>query len=125
MKRKERNLLLLYIAIMAGLILLSRLYWIFGDDPIGLILVFFFLAPIISFVFSLLLGKTKTGLYLPLIAGLMTTLNYMCNSEYTFQWKPDVDTLTVFMVCFLPALGGTEIMRFLDSLKTHRDEDAE
>ena len=42
MNGKERKTLIIYAGIMLGLVILSRLYWIYGDDPIGLILVFSF-----------------------------------------------------------------------------------
>ena len=59
MNRGEKKLLLVYLTVMLVFIILSRLYWIYGDDPIGLILVFFFLAPGVSFLFALALGNSR------------------------------------------------------------------
>ena len=113
MDGKEKEILLVYLAIMLALIILSRLVWIFGDDPIGLILVFFFLVPGISFVFALVLGSTGPFWQFPVIAGCANVLNYMCNSMMHFKLAPDIGTLWVFGLAFAGALAGVLLVRII------------
>ena len=116
MNGKERKTLIIYAGIMLGLAILSRLYWIYGDDPIGLILVFFFLAPLISFFFALGLGNARLFWCVPFLAGLANVFNYMCNSTIHFHWRPDSGTLWVFGFCFAAAWAGilfTKVMKLL------------
>ena len=117
MNRSEKKLLLAYLTVMLIFIILSRLYWIYGDDPIGLILVFFFLAPGVSFLFALALGNSRKYWLFPVIAGCANVLNYMCNSMMTFKLAPDSGTLWVFGLAFAGACAGillSRIANFLD-----------
>ena len=117
MNRSEKKLLLVYLTVMLVFIILSRLYWIYGDDPIGLILVFFFLAPGVSFLFALTLGNSRKYWLFPVIAGCANVLNYMCNSMMTFKPAPDRGTLWVFGLAFAGACAGillSRIANFLD-----------
>ncbi len=111
MNKTERKALILYAGIMLGLVILSRLYWIYGDDPIGLILVFFYLAPLISFFFGIKAGTARLFWCFPFLAGFANVLNYMCNSMMHFKWKPDSGTLWVFGFCFAAAWAGILFIR--------------
>jgi hypothetical protein len=106
MNSTERKTLYIYLAVMLVFVILSRLYWIFGDDPIGLIVVFFFLAPIVSFVFAMLLGNAEKSWMFPLIAGMANVANYMCNSMWNIHFSFDEGTAWVFVFGFAPACLG-------------------
>jgi surface polysaccharide O-acyltransferase-like enzyme len=116
--RKDKTIWL-YLAIMFVLVVLSRLYWIFGDDPIGLILIFFFLAPVISFLFGVMLGNEKRDWVFPFLAGCANVANYICNSMMTVKLKPDSGTLWVFSVAFAAAWAGV-LFRKLGRLFTEK-----
>ena len=111
MNNTEKKTLYIYLAVMLLLVILSRLYWIFGDDPIGLIVVFFFLAPVASFVAALAMGGSGLFWLFPVIAGLANVINYMCNSMWTIKWKPDIGTFWVFIYTFGAACAGILIRK--------------
>ena len=106
MNSTEKKTLYIYLAVMLVFVILSRLYWIYGDDPIGLIVVFFFLAPVASFAAALFLGNARLFWLFPVIAGLANVINYMCNSMWTIKWTPDTGTLWVFGYTFGAACVG-------------------
>ena len=106
MNSNEKKVLYIYLAVMLGFVILSRLYWISGDDPIGLIVVFFFLAPVASFVTALFLGNARLFWLFPVIAGLANVVNYICNSMWKIHFSLDTGTLWVFVYCFGAACAG-------------------
>ncbi len=116
MNNKNRKYLLVYLAVMLVLVILSRLYWILGDDPIGLIIVFFYFAPLISFGFALILGNAGRWWLFPFIAGAANVFNYCCNSMMTVNLKPDTGTLWVFGISFAASLAGILLIKLLGLL---------
>ena len=118
--QKEKTTIIIYLLIMLGVIIFSRLYWIFGDDPIGLLLVFFFLVPVINFFTGLRLGVGSVWCWFPILAGLCSVVNYMCNSMMTIKLTPDSGTLWVFAVAFASAFAGTLLTRIVSLLEQLR-----
>ncbi len=116
MNSKDKKNLWIYLAVMFILVILSRLYWILGDDPIGLIIVFFYFAPVISFGFALMLGRTGRCWLFPFVAGAANVFNYICNSMMTVKLKPDSGTLWVFGISFAAAWAGILLIKLLDLL---------
>ncbi len=116
MVQNDKKTIIVYLLISLGIILLSRLYWIFGDDPIGLLAVFFFIAPLINSLFGLRLSSSNAWCWFPFFAGLASVLNYMCNSMMHFKLTPDSGTIMVFAIAFAGACAGVLIGKIISLL---------
>lgn len=111
MNTEERKITGIYLIIITVMIFLCRLYWIFGDDPIGLLVVFLFVVPVLSFWFASMLGNARLFWLFPFIAGAGNALNYILNSSWSVKLVPDTGTIAMFAIACAAGFAGVLFRR--------------